>query len=60
MTQIEDQSVDVVVATHLLCSVKDIDKSLKEIKRVLKGVKFFFDYFSEIRAFFSQLKNSSQ
>jgi ubiquinone/menaquinone biosynthesis C-methylase UbiE len=56
MTQIEDQSVDAVVATHLLCSVKDIDKSLKEIKRVLKGVKFFFDYFSENRGLLFSIK----
>ncbi len=39
MNQIEDESMDVVVATYLLCSVEDRDKALKEIKRVLKKVK---------------------
>jgi ubiquinone/menaquinone biosynthesis C-methylase UbiE len=39
MNQIEDESIDVVVATYLLCSVEDRDKVLKEIKRVLKKVK---------------------
>ncbi|ELS00418.1 methylase involved in ubiquinone/menaquinone biosynthesis [Xenococcus sp. PCC 7305] len=33
---IEDKSVDTVVSTHVLCSVKDLDRSLQEIKRILK------------------------
>ncbi|CAG2162371.1 unnamed protein product [Oppiella nova] len=36
MRQIEDNSVDVVVATYVLCSVKDRNKTLREIRRVLK------------------------
>jgi len=40
---IEDDSVDAVVVTIVLCSVKDQQKCLQEIKRVLKpGGKFFF------------------
>ena len=36
-------SVDIVVSTHVLCSVEDVKKSVNEIKRVLKkGGKFVF------------------
>nr|XP_033792105.1 methyltransferase-like protein 7A [Geotrypetes seraphini] len=36
MTQVATASVDVVVCTLVLCSVKDIDAMLREIKRVLR------------------------
>ena len=36
MSDIEDNSVDVVVSTHVLCSVNDIKQCLKEIRRVLQ------------------------
>lgn len=40
---IEDNSMDAVVMTLVLCSVNDQQKCLKEIKRVLKpGGKFFY------------------
>jgi ubiquinone/menaquinone biosynthesis C-methylase UbiE len=40
---IEDNSIDAVVSTHVLCSVKDIAASLQEIDRVLKpNGKFVF------------------
>ncbi|XP_023221567.1 methyltransferase-like protein 7A [Centruroides sculpturatus] len=43
MSEIKDESVDIVVATSVLCWVKDVEKSLSEIKRVLaKGGKFYF------------------
>jgi ubiquinone/menaquinone biosynthesis C-methylase UbiE len=32
----EDASFDVVISTLVLCSVKDLDKSIAEVKRVLK------------------------
>ncbi|CAG2164561.1 unnamed protein product [Oppiella nova] len=35
MSTIEDNCVDVVVSTHVLCSVYDIQQCLKEIRRVL-------------------------
>ncbi|XP_023241469.1 methyltransferase-like protein 7A, partial [Centruroides sculpturatus] len=35
MNEIKDESVDIVVSTLVLCSVQDMEKSLKEIKRVL-------------------------
>ena len=38
MSQIEDNSIDVVLITHALCSVKDQSKALREVKRVLKEV----------------------
>ena len=39
----EDDSFDSVVSTFTLCSIQNIDKSLKEIHRVLNsGGKFFF------------------
>ena len=40
---IEDESIDTVVSTHVLCSVKDLHCSLQEIKRILKpGGNFIF------------------
>jgi ubiquinone/menaquinone biosynthesis C-methylase UbiE len=40
---VEDESIDTVVSTHVLCSVKDIVRSLQEIKRILKpGGNFIF------------------
>ena len=36
---VEDCSVDAVVCTLVLCSVKDVDKVLGEAKRVLKPVR---------------------
>lgn len=43
MITIPTESIDVVVSTHVLCSVDDVTKCLKEIHRVLvPGGKFFF------------------
>jgi ubiquinone/menaquinone biosynthesis C-methylase UbiE len=43
MNFIESESVDAVVCTHALCSVRDVDQCLKEILRILKkGGKFLF------------------
>ena len=40
---IGDESIDTVVSTHVLCSVKELDRSLQEIKRILKpGGNFIF------------------
>ncbi|MGV2826697.1 class I SAM-dependent methyltransferase [Myxosarcina sp. GI1(2024)] len=40
---VEDESIDTVVSTHVLCSVSDLQASLQEIKRVLKpGGHFIF------------------
>jgi ubiquinone/menaquinone biosynthesis C-methylase UbiE len=40
---IEDNSVDTVVSTHVLCSVGDVQASLQEIHRILKpGGRFIF------------------
>ncbi|KAI3729203.1 hypothetical protein L6452_17856 [Arctium lappa] len=33
-----DASMDVVVGTLVLCSVKDVNKTLQEVKRVLKDI----------------------
>ncbi len=38
MNRIEDNSVDVVLITHVLCSVPNVGKGLEEVKRVLKPV----------------------
>ncbi len=41
--EIEDNSIDAVVSTLVLCSVKNLPAVLEEIKRVLKpGGRFFF------------------
>ena len=38
-----DNSIDAVVSTYTLCSIKNIDSALKEIYRVLKpGGKYYF------------------
>ncbi|XP_013789070.1 methyltransferase-like protein 7A [Limulus polyphemus] len=43
MTEIEDNSIDAVVSTHVLCSVDDIRGILQEVFRVLTpGGKFYF------------------
>jgi ubiquinone/menaquinone biosynthesis C-methylase UbiE len=40
---VEDSSIDTVVSTYVLCSVADIDATLKDIQRVLKpGGTFVF------------------
>lgn len=40
---VENNSIDSVVSTHVLCSVSNIDHSLQEIKRILKpGGSFIF------------------
>ena len=38
LSDISNESVDAVVSTLVLCSVKDLDKSIKEVKRVLVKV----------------------
>ena len=43
MTDVESDSIDVVVSTHVLCSVADISRCMKEVDRVLvPGGQFFF------------------
>ena len=40
---VEDESIDTVVSTHVLCSVSQLQRSLQEIKRILKpGGDFIF------------------
>ncbi|KAM7005727.1 thiol S-methyltransferase TMT1A-like [Tautogolabrus adspersus] len=43
MGSVEDESVDVVVCTLVLCSVNDITQTLREVHRILRpGGAFFF------------------
>jgi len=43
LRDISNESVDAVVSTLVLCSVKDLDKSIREVKRVLvNGGRFYF------------------
>lgn len=43
MKEIEDNSVDVVVSTLVLCSVTSVEKSVKEVHRVLvSGGKYYY------------------
>ncbi|KAM6928382.1 thiol S-methyltransferase TMT1B-like [Xenentodon cancila] len=43
MREIQDDSVDVVVSTLVLCSVNDVQKVLQEVRRVLRaGGAFYF------------------
>lgn len=39
MRHVEDESVDVVVSTLVLCSVRDVQRTLKEVQRVLVPVR---------------------
>ncbi|KAL8533789.1 hypothetical protein ACS0TY_009980 [Phlomoides rotata] len=43
---LNDASVDVVVGTLVLCSIKDVDQALQEVRRVLKpgGVYIFIEH----------------
>ncbi|KAJ3700572.1 hypothetical protein LUZ61_004277 [Rhynchospora tenuis] len=43
---VEDDSVDAVIGTLVLCSVKDVDGTLREVKRVLKpgGLYIFIEH----------------
>lgn len=50
MHDFEDNTFDVILCTHVFCSVSDIPAGLSEIKRVLKEVMFsgqngFFPFF---------------
>ena len=46
LSQFQDNSFDVVIETLVLCSVNDVDQSLREIHRVLKpgGIFCFLDH----------------
>lgn len=46
LSQFPNESFDVVIETLVFCSVKDVDRSLKEVQRVLKpgGVFCFLDH----------------
>jgi ubiquinone/menaquinone biosynthesis C-methylase UbiE len=39
MKDVPDNSVDIVVSTMVLCSVRNIERALKEIQRVLVPVR---------------------
>ena len=41
MTAFENDCFDYVLTSHVLCSVKDVNKSLHEVYRVLKKVILF-------------------
>lgn len=44
LADIQDESIDAVVSTLVLCSVRDVDKAVQEAKRVLvKVVGVCFD-----------------
>ena len=48
MSEVPSGSVDAVVSTHVLCSVSDLDQSMREIRRVLvcDGKLFFLEHVS--------------
>lgn len=43
LKEVKSDSVDAVVATHVLCSVDNVEKVLQEVKRVLmQGCRFYY------------------
>nr|XP_020448828.1 methyltransferase-like protein 7A [Monopterus albus] len=46
MGSVEDESVDAVVITHVLCSVRNIKQTLREVHRILRpgGAYFFLEH----------------
>ena len=46
LSKFDDNTFDVVIETLVLCSVNDVEKSLKETQRVLKpgGIFCFLDH----------------
>ncbi len=54
---LDDESVDAVVCTLVLCSVTDVQKALSEIKRVLKpgGVFLFMEHVAAPQHTFSRI-----
>lgn len=44
MDMVEDCSYDVVVSTLVMCTVRDPDRVLQEIKRILKHVRYLGSY----------------
>lgn len=46
MEKVEDGSVDVVVCTLVLCSVRNVQEVLQEVRRILRPVSVLQDIFS--------------
>lgn len=44
MEEFEDESMDVVVCTLVLCSVRDVPQVLREVRRILKAVSFVLHF----------------
>ena len=55
----EDNSIDAVVSTYTLCSIKDVDSTLKEIYRVLKpnGKYYFLEHGLADKPFIQKLQH---
>jgi ubiquinone/menaquinone biosynthesis C-methylase UbiE len=45
MKEVADNSMDVVVSTLVLCSVKNVKQTLKEVQRVLAPVSFILFFY---------------
>lgn len=58
---VEDNSIDTVVSTYALCSIPEPDKTLQEIKRVLKkdGIFIFSEHGLSSDKFVSFIQNST-
>ena len=58
---VEDNSIDTVVSTYALCSIPEPDKTLQEIKRVLKkdGIFIFSEHGLSPDKFVSFIQNST-
>ena len=49
MKEVADNSMDVVVSTLVLCSVKNVKQTLEEVQRVLAPVSYIVAYIVLLR-----------
>jgi ubiquinone/menaquinone biosynthesis C-methylase UbiE len=54
MKDVADNSIDIVVSTMVLCSVRSIEGALKEIQRILAPVRINFNIANLINFFFTK------
>ena len=51
--EFRDDSIDIILCTHFMCSFKDTNYLVKEIYRVLKPVSLFYQLVVKVKLFFT-------